>query len=535
MPEVFDEQESQSLDFERYLDIARRRHLYFLIPLFLGWLVVWGGSWVLPARYKSGTLILVEQPTMPKDYVTPNVNDDLQERLQSITQQILSRTRLLHIIDQMNLYASEHADRSPEEKVERMRKDIEIELVRDAQDRVTAFNVYYSASNPHIAQQVTSELTNLFINENLEVRQQQSEDTTKFLESQLETARQSLAAQEEKIRQFKGQHVGELPNQLASNLQILGGLQSQLQTEEDALNAANQQRVYLQTLLNQYRSLQSSPLKSPEAAPMGLPAIDQELDKLRSQLADLSSRYTDKHPDVRKLKDQIAKTEKMRDQLLADLKSKQNGSDADTSVSATNTVDLAQASPTAQLQSQLQANQTEIKNREQTIAGLKVKINDYQGRLNQEPVREQQLADLTRGYDQQKANYDDLLKKKNESAMATSMELLQQGERFRIIDPPSLPLKPEFPNRLKFCGIGLGVGFALGVVVVGAFEMFDDRLYTEKELKDLLPVAVISEIPVITNPSDEQKAKRKIWFGWATAAVVVTTILAGSAFSYFRG
>ena len=150
-------------------------------------------------------------------------------------------------------------------------------------------------------------------------------------------------------------------------------------------------------------------------------------------------------------------------------------------------------------------------------------------------MREQQLADLTRGYDQSKANYDDLLKKKNESAMATSMELLQQGERFRIIDPPSLPLKPDFPNRLKFCGIGLAVGLALGAGVVAAFEMMDDRLYSEKEIQEMIPAPVISEIPVIVNLCDEQSAKKKVWLGWATAAVVVVTILAGSAFSYLRG
>jgi len=536
MAEAFDERESQSFDLQHYLGMARRRHQHFLVPLLLGWLVVWGASWVLPARYKSGTLILVEQPTMPKDYVTPNINDDLQERLQSITQQILSRTRLLHIIEQLNLYADEHAVSTPDEKVERMRKDIEIELVRDAQNRVTAFNVYYSARDPRVAQQVTSELTNLFINENLEVRQQQSEDTTKFLESQLETARQNLEAQENKIREFKGQHVSELPSQQASNLQILVGLQSQLQTEEGALNAAKQQHVYLETLLNQYKTLQGS-VRSPERTQMGLPAIDQELDKLKSDLADLGSRYTERHPDVRKLKDQIAKTEKMRDQLLADVKIKPTGSQAEISglPPIRDAADLAQASPLAQLQSQMQANQIEIKNREQTIAGLKAKVNDYQTRLNQEPVREQQLADLTRGYDQSKATYDDLLKKKNESAMATSMELLQQGERFRIIDPPSLPLKPEFPNRLKFSGIGLAVGLALGVGVVGAFEMMDDRLYSEKEFKELLPVPVISEIPAIANPSDEKTAKRKTWVGWATAAVVLATILAGSALGYLHG
>jgi polysaccharide biosynthesis transport protein len=526
------EEDTQSFDLDRYMGIARRRHLHFLIALFLGWIIVWGASWLLPPRYKSGTLILVERPTLPKDYITPNVSEDLQDRLQSITQQILSRTRLLHIISQLNLYGGEHADPAPDEKVERMRKDIQIELVRGTQNQVTAFNVYYSARDAHVAQQVTSELTNLFISENLEARQQQSQDTTKFLEQQLELARQNLAAQEEKVREFKGQHVGELPTQVASNLQILGGLQSQLQTEEDALNAAKQQHVYLETLLNQYRSL--SP-KVVEANQPGVMAIDQELDKLKSDLADLSARYTERHPDVRKLKEQIAKTETMREQLLAEAKSTQSQPGVTNGTSVRNTTDLAQASPIAQLQSQMEANQIEINNREQTIGALKAKVNDYQARLNQEPVREQELADLTRGYDQSRANYDELLKKKNDSAMATSMELLQQGERFRVIDPPSLPLKPEFPNHLKFCGIGLAVGLVLGLGVVAAFERLDDRLYSEKELKELLPVPVISEIPVIVNPSDQQIAKRKVWLARATAAMVFGAILVASVFSYFRG
>lgn len=534
MPDDFEEKPPEGLDFQHYLGIARRRHFHFLIPMFLGWLVVWGASWILPSRYKSGTLILVEQPTMPKDYVTPNVNDDLQERLQSITQQILSRTRLLRIIEQFNLYSSQHAQLSPDDKVERMRKEIEVELVRDSQNRVTAFNVYYSSRDPHIAQQVTSELTNLFINENLEVRQHQSEDTTKFLESQLATARESLAAQEDKIREFKGRHISELPSQVASNLQILGGLQSQLQAEEDALNTAKQQHVYLETLLGQYRNLQDSP-RNAGAPVVGLPAIDQELDKLKADLADLSSRYTERHPDVRKLKEQIAKTENMRERLLASLKNRTDNSSRDDDIAVGQDAAGGQLSPVAQLQSQLQANQIEIKNREEGVAALKATVSDYQARLNQEPVREQQLADLTRGYDQSKANYDDLLKKKNESAMATSMELRQQGERFRIIDPPSLPLKPEFPNRLKFCGIGLAVGLALGAVVAAAFEIMDDRLYNEKEIKDLLPMPVISEIPVILNLLDEHNQQRRLRLGWGVAAMVLASVVVGSAISYLYG
>jgi polysaccharide biosynthesis transport protein len=533
MSEVLDDPSSQPFDLQRYLDVARRRYPHFLIAVFLGWFLVWGASWILPVRYKSGTLILVEQPAMPKDYVVSNINEDLQDRLQNITQQILSRTRLLHIIDQLNLYGG--SAMTPDEKVGRMRKDIEIELVHDPRNlQITAFRIYYSARDPHIAQRVTSELTNLFISENLEVRQQQSEDTTRFLETQVENARQSLAEQDAKIREFKGQHVGDLPNQQASNLQILSGMQSQLESEQEALNTAQQQRVYLQTLINQYHALQGASRTTADGTPTGLPAIDKELERLRTQLADLSSHYTDQYPDIRNLKIQIAKTEKMRNELIADLKNQASSAGQPDSAAGGDLTDPSQNSPMLQLQGQIHANQAEIKNREEAIAALRAKVGEYQSRLNDEPMREQQLADLTRGYDQSKAIYDELLKKETESKMATSMEQMQKGERFHMIDPPSLPVKPDFPNRLKFCGMGLDLGLALGVIVAGGFEFLDDRLHSENEIKGLLPMKVIAEIPEVLNPSDERKSKQKAWLGWAMGAIVFFTILAGSAFSYLH-
>ena len=524
MEETYEGQNSEPLDIQRYLQVVRRRYIQFLIPLFFGWLVVWGASWVLPARYKSGTLILVEQPTMPKNYVEPNVSDDLQNRLQSITQQILSRTRLLLIIDKLHLYDDGgHHLIAPEEKVDLMRKDIDIELVRDSQgqgNQITAFKVYYSSHDPHVAQRVTGELTNLFISENLKVRQQQSEDTTKFIGTQLENARASLAEQEAKVREFKGQHEGELPSQEASNLQILSGLQAQLQNEQDTLNTAKQQRVYLQTLIEQYRTMHSTSWSAD-----GTPTGDQELDRLKSRLADLSSRYTEHYPEVENLKEEIAKAEKARD-TLDEPKTK--------GIGARHAADPTQNSASLQLQGQLQANEAEIANRERAIAGLKARVNGYQDRLNTEPASEEQLAELTRGYDQSKANYDDLLKKQNESEMATSMEHMQQGERFSILDPPSLPLKPDFPNRLKFCGLGLGLGFLLGLIVAGGVEFMDDRLHNEKEIKLLLPMAVLSEIPEIVSPLDELSNKKRMFWGWTMAALTVAVILAGSAFSYLH-
>jgi succinoglycan biosynthesis transport protein ExoP len=533
--EIYEEKNKESLDVRRYLEVARRRHVHFLVPLFLGWLVVWGASWVLPARYKSGTLILVEQPTMPNNYVVPNIVDDVQNRLQSITQQILSRTRLLLIINKLNLYGDARLQITPDEKVELMRKDIDIELVRDTQgDHITAFRVYYTAGDPHMAQQVTGELTNLFISENLKVRQQQSEDTTKFLGSQLEIARASLAEQESKVREFKGQYEGELPSQEASNLQILSGLQAQLQNEQDTLNTARQQRVYLQTLIEQYRAVHQTS-RSADGTPIGLAGIDQELDRLKSNLADLSSRYTEHYPDVENLKDQIAKTEKMRNVLVAELKTKNNSGQPIDGTAMGDAADRSPSSASLQLQGQMHANEAEIANREQAISVLKARVNSYQDRLNSSPAREQELADLTRGYDQSKANYDALLKKQNESAMATNMEQMQQGERFTMLDPPSLSLKPYFPNRLKFCGIGLGFGLALGLIVAAAFEAVDDRMHSEKEIRSLLPMAILSEIPEIASPSDERSSKKRMALSWTLAAVIVAIILAGSTLSYLRG
>jgi len=534
MSEMFDEKTEQTLDFEHYKSVIRRRLWYFLIPLFLAWLAVWSISWLLPSIYRSGTLILIEQPSVPSQYVVSNITDNLQERLQSISQQILSRTRLLQIIEASNLYSQERQRMSPDEVVEQMRKDIEIELVRSpGSEQLSSFNVYYSSRDPHLAQQVTSELTNLFITENLEVRQKQSENTTKFLQNELEEARKTLSQQEEKIREFKDQHLGDLPGQLQSNLQILSGLQSQLAGEQEALNRAKQQNVYLESLIGQYRLQRSA--NGGEKTFIGLPASEQELSRLKAQLADLSSHYTDRHPDVRKLKEQIAKAERMKDELKADLNAKASDHNASPESAPRDAAEIDEMSPSLELQSQLKVNRIEVGNRERAIQQLEWKITDYQARLNRVPVREQQLADLTRNYDQSKLNYDSLLKKKNDSELATSLELRQQGEHFRILDPASLPVKPFSPNRMKLSLIGLFVGIVLGGAMAAGAELLDDHIYAEAELKKLLPVAVISEIPNIATLEEDKANRKKMFLGWGLTALEFSTILVGFAITYFHG
>jgi polysaccharide biosynthesis transport protein len=519
-----------SPDWARYFGLIRRRRLHFILPLFLGWVAIWVVSWLLPASYRSGTLILVEQPSVPSQYVVPNIAGNIQDRLKTMSQQILSRTRLLHIIETLNLYPKERQRMAPDDVVERTRKDVEIELVRSPDsDAVTSFNIYYSATNPKVAQQVTSELTKLFINENVEVRQQQSENTTKFLESQLEEARRALAEQEDKVRHYKDLHLGVLPGQLQSNLQILSGFQNELQAAQEALNHAKQQNVYLQSLLSQYRTLQRS--TGGDSSPLELATVDQQLERLRSQLATLSSQYTERHPDIQKLKGQIARTEAIRQQILQSPKPSQT-QPADDSIEASAGPDR---SPRAELQGQLKVNEIEIKDRERAIQTLQAKILDYQGRLNQAPVREQELAELTRGYDQSKANYDSLLAKKNNSELATNLEFEQKSEHFQILDPPTLPLNPYSPNRLKLCGIGLAVGIALGLLCAAAFELLDDRLFGEQAIKNLLPVVILSEIPDIATADELHSSHWRNRLQWAAVAMVAMVILAGSALTFFRG
>ena len=521
----------------QYWNIARRRYWHFVLPLFAVWLAGVAISRILPAVYRSGTLILVEEPTVPQQYVVPNVSGEIQNRLDSITQQILSRTRLLRIVSKLGLYANEGTGSTADDVVERMRKDISIELVRSpGRADLTAFNVYFSSRDPRTAQDVTSELTNLFISENLEVRQQQSESTNDFLESQLADAGRHLAQQEARLRDYKNQHLGELPGQLESNIQILAGLQNQLQAEQDALGRAKQQNAYFESLLTQYRSVEMSS-QSANGEPPSLPAVDQELNRLRTQLADLKSRYTDDYPDVQKLKGQIAQTEAWKERLSVELKARAENlrNDDGQGPLRADYVSPNQIAPIIEIRGQLKANQLEIANRQEAIKDLKTRIVSYQGRLNQTPVREQQLAEVSRDYEQSKANYDSLLAKKNQSELATNLERRQEGEHFRILDPPSLPTKPVFPNRFKFASVGLFLGLVFGTVSVMAAERGDDHIYTEKQVQRLVSGEVMVQIPNLTTPEEDRKRRFQIWRNMFVLLVIVLCIFAGMTATYVYG
>jgi polysaccharide chain length determinant protein (PEP-CTERM system associated) len=532
MAEHLEEQETEErFNPTKYIRVLQRRHLLFLTVVAAVWLMAWGASWLMAPKYKSGTLILIEQPTLPTNYVTPNVSDNLQDRLQTITQQILSRTRLLQIIHKMHLYEGAKHHMTDDQKVAAMRKDISVTVESNTRTgAITAFHVFYTAPSPELAQNVTGELTNLFINENLRVRQRQSEETTQFLKSQLAAAQSQLAGQDAKVRIYRSAHPGALPSQEASNLQILSGLQSQLLSDENALTTAQQEEVYAQSLLNGYGGGQSSGAAPGTNQSSALITIDQRLATLRDRLATLRTKYTDQYPDVQAVKAEIAKTEVLRKEMAANASKQPSGSQA----TANEAAGSGLTAPILQLKSQLQASRADVANRERSIANLKARIKDYQDRLNQEPAVEQQLADLTRGYQQSQTNYDNLLKKVQESQMATSMEQMQEGQRFKVLDPPSLPLRPSSPPRLKMSALGVIGGILFGCLAAFGAEFFDDRLYTGDEIEKLMSIPIISEVPEIETKLDRKRNRKQAFLRWAMTGAVAITILVGTAISYLH-
>jgi succinoglycan biosynthesis transport protein ExoP len=507
------------------------RRWLIAVCLVAGWAIGTTLSWILPPKYRSETLILIEQQRVPEHYVESNIAIDLQQRLQTMTEQILSRTRLLALIDSFHLYGGNLSHSDPDALVEQMRKDIKIDLItgEGRRDQLSAFKVSYSAAHPLLARDVTKELTALFISENLQNREQMSRDTTSFLQSQLDEARQSLAEQEDKLRQFRTQHLGELPEQLQSNQQILGGLQIQLQATNDALSQEEQHGLYLRSLLHQYQL--SLPPDASDRLGSGMNTAltkQAQLAALRAQLSDLQGRYTDRYPDILRVKQQIAELEA---QQVKEFASSPEAAAASAPNASAPALPTGEASPVVQLRGELSANEFQIKREKEKIKRLEDQVETYQSRLNSTPAREQQAAAVTRDYEQSRTYYETLLGKKLQSEMATNLEERRQGEQFRVIDPPSLPQRPYWPNRLACSFGGLAVGLAIGLAITMLLDLLNPRLSQESELAEFIGSGYTLALPAIATEQElartrKQRVMEVVAAGLLAAIIPVVTALA---------
>jgi succinoglycan biosynthesis transport protein ExoP len=286
-----------------------------------------------------------------------------------------------------------------------------------------------------------------------------------------------------------------------------------------------QQQAYLNSLATQYDAMGVN--ENTAATPQ---TTAQQLEMMRAELASLEAKYTPDHPDVKKLKDTIAKMEQMQKDTQ-DTKSGENAEDVEKSSPA----QVQAMTPVMQIQSQLKANKLEIQSREAQIAKLEAKVNEYQARLNATPGRQQELSDIMRNYDESKKNYDQLLGKTMASSLATSLNRQQQGDQFRIIDPPSLPAKSSFPDRFKFSLAGLGAGLALAFVFGVGMEFVDDRIRSETDLIDASTLPVLAEIPPLPTDREIAAQRWKPYFAVAAAILVAIIIPTGIWYAYFWG
>jgi len=468
-----------------YWEILLRRRWWIVVPAMVVTAATCLVVWRMPKVYRSETLILVDPQKIPSDFVRSTISSDITERLQTISQEILSRTRLQTIIDQLGLYHDLHQRLLPEDIIEQMRKDITVETILSPGPRehavVGAFKISYEGRDPALVQQVTREIASLFIQENLGDRERGVVNTSDFISQELEKAAAVLQTQEERMKEFKARNMGNLPEQQTANLQLLGQLQTMLQAETEALARAQQQKTYLESLLN---ALTAGKGPAP-------PAQQAELEAKRAELAAAEQKYKPSHPDVIRLKGEVAALEKQT----------RNAPKIEPGISTSN----------QELKGQIASLEQEINLRSQEQKDTESKIRTLEHRLEVLPAVEEQLAAVNRDYQVSKDNYQSLLAKKNASGIAVDLERRAQGERFRIIDPASYPSKPYKPNVLQYDAMGALGGIVLGCGLALVMEFKDSSLHNAKDVTHYLSLPVLASLPLTAGGKRTWQRRTEKW------------------------
>jgi polysaccharide chain length determinant protein (PEP-CTERM system associated) len=492
-----------------YIEILRRRIWYIVIPFVL--ILTGASAYALfaPRQYKASTLVLVSPQRIPEAFVQATVTSKVEERLQSIAQEVLSRTRLEQIISDLNLYQKERKSLSREEVVALMQRDIKIELPTKKEESKGFFTISYIGHDPNIVTTVANRLASQFIEENLKLREQQAEGTTEFLTSELNASKTKLDQLETAVTQYKRRFMGELPEQREANIKILEQLQNQYQRNGEALRAAQDRKLFIQKQLADMEaplgaqaspafdkdgrlSLGLSPSQQKDAAAAQPPATpageakgyyETQRETLTRQLEEMRAKYTESHPDV------IAARKK-----LADLENKK---DAARDQPKAEVYDVKKEPRYKELNNQLAFTDIEINRFRESERNILSQIERYRGRIEQTPAREQDMASLLREHQSTKETYDRLLKKSQDAQQAENLEKRQKGEQFRIIDPARTPEKPFFPDVNKILLIGLLAGIGGGFGLAFFREQLDRSFHDSGDVEVTLSLKVLATIPRI--------------------------------------
>jgi polysaccharide chain length determinant protein (PEP-CTERM system associated) len=473
----------RQLNMQDYAAIFRRHKRTLLLLAILGPALGYLLCVVLPKEYTSQTVILVDQPAIPASYVTDISTGDLKQRLTSLQEQILSRSRLEGIINKFGLYPQERSQQvSMEALVARLRKKIVVVPVKPMAEsnstQLPGFIVKVSDGNPALAQKMCNEVASVFLEENRRVRHEQAKGTTVFLTKELEDAKVKLDDQDSKLAAFKGRYAGSLPDDQQANLNLLSGLNTQLDAATQALNRAQQDKAFAESMLAQQLAAQSA----------DNPSAQKQLTDMQSELSALLAKYTGDHPDVIRLR-----------QSIADLKQKMasSGAGGGTSAGETTSTTGVETPEIQQLRAQVHQYDSVIKEKTAQQRDVQRQIGLYQSRVQLSPNVEEQYKQLTRDYQSAADFYNALLKKRSESAMVSDMNHQTESAEFRILDAANLPEGPSFPNPLYFSLGGLAVGLALGVGIGALREFRDKTLRTEEDVEFFLQLPTLANIPSV--------------------------------------
>jgi polysaccharide biosynthesis transport protein len=491
--------------------ILRRRKWSLILPALVIFLAAATVALLLPPVYRSTSTILIEEQEIPAEFVKATVTSYAEERIQMIKQRVMSFSRLSDLVNRFNLYPDLKASWTTEQIVTKMRNDILVQPVSSevknprtgrATSATIAFTLAYEGKNPETVLQVANTLTSLFLSENQQVRERQTMETSQFLEAEMNRVKSELATLDAEIAGFKETHMHELPELLQANIE------GKERTERDMDRLADQ----IRTLKDRESFLQS------QISGLSVNFGNQDkirLEALKIELVNLKTRFSDEHPDVIKTRREIADLEKQ----IADARPSRQAS------SETSFVPVDSDNPAyVTLTAQLAATGFEIESLNRQIDALRQRTEQYRRRLESAPKVEKAYNTLVMERNNTQLKYNDLMAKYMESQVAHGLEKEQKGERFTIIDPARLPLRPVKPNRMVIVLIGFVLAVGGGVGFAAVREFSDNSVRDYRRLSRATPFPVLVGIPRIETRGDI--ATRR-WKRAAISAAVVVFIAGG--------
>ncbi|MCG8035539.1 MAG: lipopolysaccharide biosynthesis protein [Candidatus Thiodiazotropha taylori] len=500
--------EEELLGIGDYVAILKRRKFQLIIPAILILLISIGLALGLPSVYRAEATILIEQQEIPDELVRSTVTSYAGERIQVISQRVMTTENLVKIIDNYELYQDERNDTSLTQLAEKLHDDIELDMISaDVVDprsgrpttATIAFTLSYINKDPRVSQKITNEIVSLYLDENLRQRTRSALETSSFLTSEANRLNKEINLLEAKLAKFKEEHVTNLPELQQLNIQLMERNEQELLNTVQQIRNLEERIIYLQSELAQMNPT-SDLFNSSGERIMG---AEDRLMTLKTEYLALTTRYTDDHPTVSKIKEEI--------ELLEKKVTNSNG--YDNKIKPDNPAYL-------QLATQLKAAESELESLNDAKDNLKVKLQDYENRLIQSPQVEKEYRNLTRDYDNALAKYQEIKAKQLEAELAESLERERKGERFSLIEPPQVPEMPHKPNRIAILLLGVMLSVIGSITYVAIVESLDETIYRIKDLVDITKAPPLAIIPYIEL---QEEVKQKL--SPTNLVLISTTVL----------